>query len=378
MAVEIVPVADRAGLERFIRLPDALHRGDPAWRAPLLAERREALSPRRNPYFRHAEAAFWLARRDGRDVGRVSAQQDRLAPPDEAGHRVGHFGLLAAEDDPAVFAALMGTAEGWVHARGLRRIQGPFSLSINEEAGLLVDGFDTPPMLMMPHDPAYAGPGLEALGYRGVQDLLAYLCDLSSGVPPAMAARVARGLPPGVTLRPLRPRRLGAEVETMVAIFNQAWAGNWGFVPFTPEEAAHLARQLRPLLHPRLVWFAEADGVPVAFAACLPDLNQAAAGLGGKLLPFGWARLLWRLRVAGVHRARVPLMGVRRDVPGLAGPLVLLHLMTVLEREARAAGFDTVELSWVLESNAPMRRLARILGGRPYKRYRIYGKDLPG
>ena len=376
-AVEVLPVRGRAATERFIRLPHALMRGDPAWVPPLLAERRAALSPRRNPWFRHAEAAFWIARRGGRDVGRISAQEDRLAPRDPDGAPVGHFGLLAAEDDGAVFAALLAAAEGWAAARGLRRLRGPFSLSINDQSGLLVSGFEAPPMLMMPHDPPYAGPRLEALGYRKARDLLAYIVDTDAPLPPAAVAVVRRGLPRGVALRPMRRSALREEVRTLIAIFNDAWAGNWGFTPFTPEEVEHLAGELRPLLHERLVWFAEVEGEPAAFVVCLPNLNEAIRDLSGRLLPFGWARLLWRLKMAGVRSARVPLMGVRQRVNnGLLGRVLPFFLVEALRREALAMGIRRVEMSWVLEDNAPMRHLAEASGARAYKTYRVYERDL--
>jgi GNAT superfamily N-acetyltransferase len=375
-AIEILPVLDRAGLERFIRLPHALFHTDPAWVPPLLMERRDALSPKKNPWFQHGEAAFWIARRDGRDVGRISAQEDRLVPEGENG-RPAHFGLLAAEDDPEVFAALLGTAEGWARARGLRVVQGPFSLSVNEQTGLLVSGFDTPPMLMMPHDPPYAGPRLEALGYRKVRDLLAYVSDPSAPMPTAAARAVARGLPPGVTLRPMRRAALREEVAALIDIFNEAWAGNWGFVPFTAEEVAHLASELRPLLNERLVWFAEMEGRPVAFGVCLPNLNEAIRDLSGKLLPLGWARLLWRLKVAGVSTARVPLMGVRRQLgAGLLGRVLPIFLVEAMRKEALALGIKRIEMSWVLEDNRPMRHMAESFGATVYKTYRVYEKQL--
>ncbi|WP_424140837.1 N-acetyltransferase family protein [Roseomonas chloroacetimidivorans] len=373
-SLEILPVTDRAGLDRFIRLPHELFQADPAWVPPLLMERRDALSPKKNPWFRHGEAAFWIARRDGRDVGRISAQEDRLVPGGEKG-RPAHFGLLAAEDDAEVFAALLATAEAWARARGLRVMQGPFSLSINEQTGLLVSGFDTPPMLMMPHDPPYAGQRLEQLGYRKVRDLLAYVSEPSIPVWPAAARVVARGLPAGVTLRPMRRGSLREEVAVLIDIFNDAWSGNWGFVPLTEEEVAHLASELRPLLHERLVWFAEMAGKPVAFAVCLPNLNEAVRDLSGRLLPFGWAKLLWRLKIAGVATARVPLMGVRRQLAaGLLGRVLPLFLVEALRREALALGLKRIELSWVLEDNLPMRHLAEALGARVYKNYRVYEK----
>ena len=306
-------------------------------------------------------------------VGRISAQHDRLGHDPE----LAQFGMLAAVDDGEVFAALLGVAEDWARRRGHRRLQGPFSLSINEEAGLLVAGHDTPPMLMMPHDPPHAGPHLEALGYGKAQDLLAYLCDATAALPAAAATIVARGLPRNVVLRPMRRASLAADVAALVAIFNEAWADNWGFVPITADEVAHMAQAMKPLLHERLVWFAEVDGVPAAFGLCLPNLNEAIRDLGGRLLPFGWAWLLWRLKRNRVRTARVPLMGVSRRFDGtLLGRLLALHVVEALRREAAAMGIRQVEMSWVLEGNAPMRHLAEAVGGRAYKTYRVYEKSL--
>lgn len=375
--VSTVQVAGRAEMERFIRLPERLMRGQPGWIAPLRLERRMALSERGKPYFRHAEAGFFLAMRGGRPVGRISAQQDRLAPREADGTQAGHFGLLAAEDDPAVFAALLGAAEAWCAARGSRRVTGPFSLSINEQTGLLVQGFDTPPMLMMPHDPPYAGPQLERLGYRRERDLLAYRVDTALPPSAAAASLVARGLPDGTVLRPMRRGELREDVARLVDIFNDAWEANWGFTPITREEVDAMAVALKPLLRERLVWFAEVDGEAVAFAVCLPNLNEAIRGLSGRLLPFGWARLLWRLKVRGVGTARVPLMGVRRShARGLLGRVLPLFIIDALRREARAMGIRTIEMSWVLEDNLPMRRLAEAVGGVAYKTYRVYGREL--
>lgn len=373
-SIDVVPVRGRADLGRFIRLPDRLFRSDPNYVPPLHSERRAALTPKGNPFFRHAEAAFWLAWRDGRVVGRISAQQDALSINKDAGQ----FGMLVAIDDPEVFAALLRTAGAWLQARGLRRVQGPFNLSINEEVGLLVGGFDTPPMLMMPHDPPYTAGRLEALGYEKVQDLYAYLCDTTAALPPAAASLVARGLPANVTLRPMRWNALEADIAALVGIFNEAWVDNWSFAPITEEEVTHMSRALRPLLHDRLVWFAEVDGVPAAFGLCLPNLNEAIRDLSGRLLPFGWAKLLWRLKRSGVKSARVPLMGVsRRFDNSLLGRLLPLHIVEAMRREAIAMGINSVEISWVLENNAPMRHLAEAVGGRAYRTYRVYEKTFP-
>ena len=374
--VEVTAVTTSAALERFIRLPETLYGADPNFIPPLRKERRDAFTAKGNPFLRRAEVAFWIARLDGRDLGRISAQRDSLAAEGQA-DPPGHFGLLAAIDDPSVFAALLATAEAWLAERGSSRVQGPFSLSINEETGLLVAGFDTPPMMMMPHDPPYADSQLQALGYRKVRDLYAYVCDTRGTLPAPAARMVARGLPQGTVLRPMRRRQMDEDIAALCDIFNDAWAGNWGFVPITRDEVDHMAHAMRPLLHDRLVWFAEVDGAPVAFGLCLPDLNAAIRGLGGRLLPFGWARLLWRLKVSGVATARVPLMGVRRHLAGsMLGRLLPLHITDALRREAMARGITTIEMSWVLENNGPMRHLAESVGGRPYKTYRVYERAL--
>jgi hypothetical protein len=374
--IEILPVDDAALLKRFIRLPDRLMRGDPNYIPPLHSERQAALTPKGNPFFGHAEVAFWLARRGSEDVGRISAQIDKLAKsPAEA--PIGNFGMLSAVDDSSVFAALLTTAENWLAARGIRRAQGPFNLSINEESGLLVDGFDTPPMLMMPHDAAYVGPHLDRLGYRKIRDLYAYLCDTTAALPPTSAAMVARGLPSGVTLRSMRFKTLKQDIASLVSIFNDAWATHWGFVPITEAEVDHMAKAMRPLLHEKLIWFADVDGEPAAFGLCVPDLNAAIRDLGGTLLPLGWAKLLWRLKVSGVSTARVPLMGVRKKYGGgMMGRLLALHVVDALRREALARGIKAVEMSWVLEDNLPMRHLAEAVGGRAYKTYRVYEKTI--
>jgi hypothetical protein len=373
MAVEIIPVASKAELERFIQVPMRLNAGDPNWIAPLMFERREALSPKHNPFFEHADYQFWLARKDGRDVGRISAQIDHLARTE-----AGYFGMIAAEDDPEVFAALLATAEDWLRQRGRPQVMGPFNLSINEEVGLLVDGGDTPPMVMMGHDPRYAGPRIEEQGYAKVKDVYAYI----SGVPtftPGVEVRLRRPTPPGLVVRPINMKDFDGEVRTLVEIWNDAWEQNWGFAPITEAETRHLGESLKLLLHPRLIWFVEIDGEAAGFGALLPNLNDAIFDLGGKLAPFGWAKLLWRLKVKGVKRGRVPLMGVRRkfarEPRGAFAPFLILE---AFRREAPKIGITEAEYSWILEDNTPMRHILESFGARIYKTYRLYGKSLDG
>jgi hypothetical protein len=371
-AVEVVAVNSPAEMDRFIRLPFALYASDPNWVPPLLLEREEALSPKKNPYFQHAEAKFWLARQDGRDVGRISAQIDRLVKDPE----VGHFGMIAAEDRPEVFAALFAAAEGWLRERGKKRVLGPFNLSINEETGLLVDGFDTPPMLLMGHDARYTGPRIEALGYVKAKDVIAYIRDTESELPSTVQRFIARRLPGTMKVRNLDTRRYKEEFDTVTEIFNDAWSQNWGFIPFTEAEIAHMAKSLKPLIDPKCVVIVELNGRAIGFGIALPNLNELIADFKGKLIPFNWLKLLWRMK-RGARTARVPLMGVRRSFNGgLIGGLAPLLIIDSIRKALRDKGVRQVEMSWILENNRPMRHMIEQLGGVAYKTYRVYEKPL--
>lgn len=375
--VIVTPVRTSADLDRFIRVPMRLNKDDPNWISPLMSERREALSARSNPFFEHAEVEMWLAVRDGRDVGRISAQIDELAPVDPT-RKIGHFGMIAAEDDPAVFAALFAVAEAWLKARGCDTAMGPFNLSVNEEVGLLVDGFDTPPMLLMGHDAPHAGGQIERQGYARAKDVYAYLADLTQDLPDAVLKRVRRGAAEGVTLRKLDMKRFEEEVHTLTDIANDAWSDNWGYTPSTAAETRHMAKGLKAVIDADLVWFAEIDGESAGFIVLLPNVNEAIADLDGKLLPFGWAKLLWRLKVARVKSLRVPLMGVRRKFAATRrGMMLPFQLIDLAATEARKKGYHKVELSWILEDNLPMRNICERVGAVAYKTYRLYQKTLP-
>ena len=372
-AIDIIPVQGRALLDRFIRLPERLHRDDPHYIAPLRLERLEALT-RKNPFFGRADVQFWIARKDGRDVGRISAQIDHHALAMRP-NATGQFGLIAAEDDPAIFQALFATAEDWLRARGMKRVQGPFNLNINEETGLLVAGFDSPPMLLMGHDRAYLGRRIEEQGFTKEKDVYAYLYDITVDLPDGARRLVERPLPKEITIRSIDLKRYNDEIRVVGEIFNDAWLNNWGFQPLT--DLDHMAKSLRPLLNPRLVCIAERNGEPVGMLVCLPNLNEAIRDLGGKLLPFGWAKLLWRLKVSGLKTARVPLMGVKRSTAhGVIGSLLPFLLIDAARKEAVRQGFTHIELSWILEDNMPVRRINESLGGIAYKTYRIYQKSL--
>lgn len=373
--IEIIPVSDKKLLKRFILLPERLQKDDPAYIAPLHMEREEALGPK-NPFFGHAIAQFWLAVHNGRDVGRISAQIDTLAQslrPDAPGM----FGMLAAENNSEVIAALLETAANWLRERGMKQMQGPFNLSINEEMGALIDGFDTPPMLLMPHDKPYIAEQIAAQGFSKAKDVYAYLYDIRVDLPDSVKRLLGRELPAGLTIRQLSMKNIKEEVKHVTSIFNDAWAENWGFVPLTEAETDYMGKSMKPLLNPRMTSLIERDGEPVAFMIALPNLNEAIKGLDGKILPFGWAKLLWRLKVAGVKTARVPLMGVRRSVSkDMIGSLLPYLMIDMVRREGLKMGYTHIELSWILEDNMPMRRIIEGLAAKPYKTYRMFEKSL--
>lgn len=374
---EIVPVTSRHDLDSFIAVPHAVFADDPAWIAPLHLERRQHLSVRKNPYFRHAEAQFFLARRAGETVGRISAQIDRLhiARYDDA---TGHFGFLDAVDDGEVFAQLLGSAESWLKERGMRRIEGPFSLSINDESGLLVEGFDKPPFILMGHARPYYARHVEAAGYRRTKDLIAYEYDLRTPLPHSIAAMVAKTKDSGeLVIRPLSKRNLARDLEIIIGIFNDAWSANWNFVPMTGEEIENLGDLLKMLISGEHVAIASLNGDPAAMAVTLPDINGMIRDLGGRLLPFGWARLLWRLKFRTHAGARLPLMGVKTRYRGsIAGAVLAFALIDTVREFHLSRGTVRSELSWVLEDNIPLRRIVETIGSVPYKTYRVYDKPL--
>jgi hypothetical protein len=371
------PVENRADREAFIRLPWSIYRDDPAWIPPLLLERREHLDPRKNPFFEDAEARFWLALRDGRPVGRISAQVNHahLARHNDA---TGHFGMLEAEDDTEVFRMLVKAAEDWLRQQGMGRIVGPFNLSINEESGLLVEGFERPPSMLMGHARPYYAAHLEALGYIKAKDLICYWYDAKTEPPASvgyMLRKAARSQQ--MTVRPLDMRRYEADLAVIIDIFNDAWSDNWGFVPMSQSELKHMAKALKPIVRPDFIAIAELKGVPVAMAISLPNVNEAIADLNGSLLPLGWLKLLWRLKVKTTKTARMPLMGVRKTYhTSMLGAALAIGVIDSVRRAQLAAGAEGGELSWILEDNLPMRRMIEQMGGVAYKTYRVYQRGL--
>lgn len=373
-AVVIRPVASWRDMGVFIDIPWRIYADDPLWIPPLRLERRLHFS-RFNPFLKHAEWQAWVAYRDNEPVGRISAQVDQLHRNHHGAH-TGHFGLLETIDDAEVLSALLCSAENWLVARHTKYVTGPFNLSINQECGILVEGFDTPPMVMMPHSRPWYGPLLERHGYRPVKDMLAYWAEVGDEAPPLMTT-LKEKFSKQVVLRRLRRDRFGEEMEVLRDIFNDAWSENWGFVPFTKAEFAELGSSLRLLVPDEFIQIAEVDGTPAAFMAGLPNLNEIFAGLNGNLFPFGWIRLIHHLKSRGVHTGRIPLMGVRKQFQNTPLGMALAFMVIDAPRKAGISrGIQALELSWILEDNKAMRSILKYLGCREYKRYRIYGKSL--
>ena len=360
-----------ADLDRFIDFPYRLHRGDPTWVAPLRRDVKTLLSRSKNPFFQHAEADYFLAERDGAVAGRIAAiRNDAHGAVHEEEKQVGFFGFFESVNDQAVADALFAAAGDWLRARGLTVMRGPASFSTNDECGLLVQGFDTPPTILMPHNPPYYPELVERAGFTKAMDLLAY--QGSGDAPPARLVEGARKLAQRyrITLRPIDMRKYWEEVALVKKLYNSAWEKNWGFIPFTDAEMDHLAKQLKPVVVPDLVVFAEMKGELIGFAITLPDFNQALKhNPSGRLFPFGLLKILWHKRK--ISRARTLTLGVlpkyRRT-----GTDALLYEWTW--RHGNAHGLFWCEASWLLETNHAIRNGMERLGFRPYKTYRMYDR----
>ena len=365
---------NRRQLAGFIRLPWRLYAQDPVWVPPLKLERRLHFSSL-NPYFAHAHWQAWIAWQGERPVGRISAQVDELHRS-HYGVKSGHFGFLECENNPEVARALLAQSERWLAERQTEVITGPLNFSINQECGLLVDGFDAPPAIMMPHNPPWYAELLERHGYIPAKDLYAYWIRPDFTIPRVMQ-RLLDKFGGSVRLRALNRKNFRQELETLRDIFNDAWANNWGFVPFTREEFAELGTSLRLFVPDDFIRIAEYEGEPVAFIAILPNLNEPLRNLDGKLFPTGLFKLINSLRKRRITTGRIPLMGVRsklQNTPlGIALALLVIH---DLRQPVIARGITGVEMSWILEDNLGMRSILDRIGSRLYKTYRIYEKQL--
>ncbi|OQW48079.1 MAG: hypothetical protein A4S16_06970 [Proteobacteria bacterium SG_bin6] len=376
------PVTSAADRKAFVALAYRLNGGDPNWVPPLKGEALELVTPEKNGWFSHARAQLFLARRDGRDVGRISAHIDTLAleMPAEGGFGpgTGFWGHLDAEDE-ATAHQLIAAAEDWLRGQGMTRALGPVSMSIWEEPGLLIQGHDHPPTIMMGHHlPRYQG-WIEAAGYAPAKKLMTYELDISKQFPPIVQRIVAAGEKnTRIRIREVNKNKFDEEAAIILSILNDAWADNWGFVPLTPPEIADVGKKLKPIVFNDLIRIAELDGEPVAFMITLPDLNEAIKPLNGNLFPFGWAKLLLWLRKPKVRTMRVPLMGVVKKLQASRLASQLAFMMIEYIRRASVANYGATrgEIGWVLDDNQGMNAIADAIDSKVNRVYQIYAKPL--
>ncbi|QDZ07950.1 N-acetyltransferase [Sphingomonas panacisoli] len=378
----IRPIDSKADRKKFVDLPFRLYKNDPNWVPPLKGEALGLITPEKNGWFSHAKAQLFLAERDGRVVGRISAHIDTLAltmPADKGfGPGCGQWGYMDAEDEDTA-KALIATAEGWLRDQGMNRALGPISMSIWEEPGLLVQGYDHAPTIMMGHaKPEYKG-WIEGAGYTHAKTLQTYDLDVTKEFPPIVQRIIKSGeRNPSIRIREVDKSKFDEEAAIILAILNDAWSDNWGFVPLTPPEIDDVGVKLKPIVFNDLIRIAELDGKPVAFMITLPDLNEAIKPLNGSLLPFGWAKLLLWLRKPKVRTMRVPLMGVVKELQAsrLAGQLAFMMIEYIRRAAVANYGATRGEIGWVLDDNQGMNAIADAIDSHVNKVYVIYEKTL--
>ena len=380
--IQIVPVADKTGEREFIELPYRLYADDPHWVPPLRSDVRELLNRKKNPFFDHARMQLFLARADGRVVGRISAHIDELAlaqPAEQGmGPGTGNFGMLEAETQAAAHA-LIAAAEDWLRGQGMTRALGPLSLSVWDEPGLLTKGQDHSPTVMMGHNKAEYQGWVEAAGYKPVKHLSTWELDIAQEFPPLINRIIQSGERSSrIVVREVDKSKFDQEAATILAILNDAWSDNWGFVPLTDREIAYAGKKLKPIVREDLIRIAEVEGRPVAFMMTLPDLNEPLKGLGGSLWPLGWAKLLLWLRSPKVRTMRVPLMGVLKEYQNtrLASQLAFMMIEYIRRASVKNYGATRGEIGWILEDNQGMIAIADAIESNINRCYTLYEKSL--
>jgi GNAT superfamily N-acetyltransferase len=378
----IEPVSDKRGRAAFVDLGRAFSARLEHFVPQLRSEQLELVDPDKNPFFGHARVQLFIAKRGGRPVGRISAQIDELALAMPAaqgfGPGTGFFGYLDAADE-GVAHALITQAEAWLRGEGMTRVLGPISMSIWEEPGLLVKGQDHAPTIMMGHHPAHYAGWIKSAGYTLAKRLLTYDLDISKPFPPLVQRIVHSGRKnPRINVRPVRKKDWDAEVATILAILNDAWSDNWGFVPFTPEEVVYAGKKLKPIIREELNMIAELDGRPVAFMLTFPDVNDALAKIGGRLLPFGWFTMLTWLRNPRGADMRVPLMGVLKELHNsrMASQLAFMMIEQIRHNSSTMLDSKRSEIGWILEDNQGMVAIADAIESKVNREYDIFEKAL--
>jgi hypothetical protein len=375
MTAEIREIPMGGDLRPFLDVVDYIYRDDPAFVRPLDLDLKDRLS-KKNPFFAHAEGTCFAAFRNDRCIGRITAQIDR-AHLDRHKDDAGFFGFIDTIDDAEVCKALVDRAAEWLKGRGMKRIRGPLSLNINEELGCLVEGFETPPMVFMPHHRPYQGSLIEKAGLSKLKDFYAWRYTVGDVPTRAKKAHEEIAGLAEVGTRRLNPKRIDEEVRLVMDIFDDAWSDNWCSVPFSEAELRKLAADFKLILVPELTRLVTIEGEPAAFAIALPNLNELIRDFGGKLFPLGLPKLLWRLKVEGPKTARLALLGIRkkyRHVRKYAG--LSTYLYVEMNRSGQQTGIKWGELSWTVEDNAPVNVGIKFMGGKIYKKYRVYERTL--
>ena len=379
-AITIKRVGAGASIAQFMKVPHVTQGHDPYWVAPIALVESPRLNPKANPWFEHGEAMLFVAERDGKLVGRISAQvdQNHLKIYNDA---TGFFGFFESIDDQAVTDALFKAAFDWLREKGMKRVVGPFSFNINDESGLLIDGFNCYPRVAMGHAQPYYQRLVEAAGFAKVVDMRAYLTPMDTALPFKQLKWLKRSLErnPRLAVRSLDPKRYDEDFAAIVDIWRAGWTENWGSIPMTEAEGKHLAKETKLILIPELVSIATVDGKPAAMCMALPDLNEMTRDLKGSLFPFGWAKLVWRLltRRSFLSGSRVILMGVTPEYKNkpMGSQLALMTVGAVREASLKL-GMPICEMSWVLETNTQTCHSIEDIGGRVYKTYRMFERAL--
>jgi len=360
----------------FLDVVDRVYQDDPHFVRPLDRDLSDRLSPSKNPFFEHGAAALFTAHRDGACVGRVSASIDR-------GHlrryhdRTGFFGFFDTIDDRDVSRALLSRAEKWLLEQGMTESRGPISLNINEEVGCLVDGFDAPPYMLMPHHRPHQAALIEDAGYAKTKDVIAWRYTVDDLPPRVRRAHADISALPEVVSRPVSYANMESDVRTIMDVFNDGWSDNWSFVPLTESEMRKMAQDFKMILIPEITRITTIDGEPAAVAVAIPNLNELVRDLDGKLFPLGLPKLLWRLKVKKPKTARVIILGIRKKfqhVRKYAG--LSPYLYAELNKSGRAIGMTAGEFGWTLEDNGLINAGIRVMGAKPYKKYRIFTKRI--
>jgi hypothetical protein len=378
-SLTIRPVRTRRELKRFVKVPFHLHRDSEQWVPPLVFERMQFLDRKKNPWFEHGEAEYFLAEREGEPVGRITAHVDSRWDSYQGGSDA-MFCFFETAEDPEVVRALFDAATEWAAGKGRERILGPMDFTTNDEIGILIEGFERQPMILEPWHPPYYQRLIEAEGFAKTMDVLMWelrMGQLKEGekFDPSIHEAAEKALrDEGITIRNMRRREMAAEVRRFMDVYNEAWGDNWGFVPITDAEVEFQAKNLKQVLDEEWTFMAEKDGEVVGAALTLPDINQVMAKLNGRLLPFGWAKFLLGRRK--IDRLRVFALGVKHDYrhTGVAAGLYLEHIKLAAQPDKIHWG----EMGWILETNKPMNRAMEGMGGKIVKKYRLYERSIGG